>query len=201
MRTHEQHVEDLLNWYNSAPEDVKVEGRGWYDAQRELCRELSKTYGLHLDTVAAVIAALSPMTRWTMNVAGAIRMLRAFQQDREADPPRNCTLFYKNAEKAWAVLRGTSPVGVFGGSPKVYSFWCNLVGDENTVTVDTWMARAVGEDKAACRGIKPAMYYRITEAVRDAARQVGETPAALQAIVWVQIRREQSWYDTSKECV
>jgi hypothetical protein len=198
MYTHEQHVTFLLSWYNSAPEDVKDEGRRWYDNQRELIRELSRTHSLPVDTVAAVVAALSPMTRWPENIAGAIRMLRAFESGA-AEPPRNCTLFYKNACKAWGILHGENAWELFTHSPKVRSFWRNLVGDEDAVTIDTWMARAVGEDKLAAQGLKPEPYNRIVAAVKDAAQQVAETPAEFQAIVWVQIRRRMAWFDTTKE--
>jgi hypothetical protein len=198
MSTHEQHTAYLLSWYSRAPEEVKIEGRQWYDTQREIIRELARAHNLPLDTVAACVAALSPMTRWTANVAGAIRLLRAWENGEPA-PPRNATLFYKNARKAWRILGGANPWEEFLTSPKVLAFWANLTGDENEVTVDTWMLRCAGEENAAKNGCKAALYNRVTYAVRDAAQQVGETPAQFQAIVWVQIRRELSKYDTVRE--
>lgn len=195
---HDEYVEALMTWYNRAPEDVKDEGRSWYTNQREVCRELADKYDLPLDKVAAVMAALSPMTRWTENVAGTIRMLRAFRNGEEV-APRNCTLFYKNAVKAWAILHGGNLFELLEKSPKVFAFWRNLCGDEQCVTIDTWMARAVGEDKRATNGIKSALYNRIAEAVKDAAWSTGETPAQFQATVWVAIRREMAWFDTTRE--
>jgi hypothetical protein len=195
---HDVQVSRLLEWYGRAGEDVKAEGRGWYDASREIVRELAARYGLEAETVAAAMAALSPMTRWPENVAGTIRLLRAWDAGDES-PPRNCTLFYKNAMKAWWILADTSPALVFKNSPKVFAFWRNLCGDEQAVTVDTWMLRAVGEDAAARSGAKPATVRRVSDAVREAALRVAETPAQFQAIVWVGIRRELARIDTTKE--
>jgi hypothetical protein len=200
MPTHEQHVDSLLFWYGRASEDVKHEGRSWYDAQREMIRELSRAHAIDACTVAAVVAALSPMTRWKENVAGAIRLIRAFEQDRDAaEPPRNCTLFVKNATKAWAIMGGADAADLFATSPKVMAFWRNLCGDEDAVTIDTWMLRSVGEDTAARSGAKAPLVRKVAAAVREAALMVAETPADFQAIVWVQIRREQAWFDTTKE--
>lgn len=195
----ESHISSLLSWYSRAPEDVKDEGRGWYDAQRELIRELSRTHGIEIETIAAVVAALSPMTRWTQNVAGTIRLIRAFEKGPYAEPPRNATLFYKNTQKAWTILHGAEPRLAFVNSPKVEAFWRNLMGDENAVTVDTWMLRAMGEGERFVNGLKPKPYRDLADDIREAAHRVSETPAAFQAIVWVQIRREESRCDTSME--
>lgn len=199
MPTSDQRVSNLLTWYYAAPEDVKSEGRQWYDAQREMIREVAHSSYLPLPTVAAVVAALSPLTRWTQNVAGAIRLIHAYQRDDATTPPRNATLFYRNAVKAWRILDGEAPEVLLSGSPKVWSFYCNLIGDESAVTIDTWMLRAMEEHKDAKQGLKLNRYLDMAADVREAARQVGETAAAFQAIVWVQIRRELSRYDTAKE--
>ena len=200
MATHDEHVAALAHWYGRADENVKAEGRAWYDASREIVRELAAPHHLPHDMVAASLAALSPMTRWTANVAGTIRLLHAYEHHLSR-APRNCTLFYKNAAKAWAILHGGNPWDLFDRSPKVFAFWRNLCGDEQAVTVDTWMLRAVGEDVAASGGAKPAMVNRVSAAVRECAWKYGETPASFQAIVWVQIRREMAWFDTTKEGV
>lgn len=198
MIAHETHVASLLHWYGRAGEDVKAEGRSWYDASREMVRELARANNLHHDTVAAVVAALSPMTRWPQNIAGAIRIVHAFKAG-ETEAPQRCTLFYKNCVKAWDILNGANPADLFLTSPKVMAFWANLCGDEDAVTIDTWMLRAVGEDTAAKSGASAALVRRVAAAVRDAAWQMGETPASFQAIVWVQIRREMAWFDTTQE--
>lgn len=205
MESHDR-IAALLSWYRNAPEDVKHEGRGWYDAQREMVRELAALHGIDVETIAAVIAALSPMTRWTENVAGAIRMLREFERDPNGLAPRGCTLFWKNAAKAWWLLHGhnglggpMTPAQAFAQSPKVFAFWRNLIGDENEVTVDTWMLRAMGVGERFGNGLKPKPYRELAQDIRDAARRVGETPAQFQAIVWVAIRRQMAWFDTTKE--
>jgi hypothetical protein len=199
QHTHDEQVASLLRWYGSAGEDVRAEGRRWYSDQREVLRTVANENALPLCTVAAVTAALSPMTRWQQNLAGTIRLLRAWRCGEDS-APANCTLFHKNAAKAWAiVVDGADPADLFTGSPKVMAFWRNLCGDESAVTIDTWMLRAVDEDRLANQGLKLAPYRKIAEAVVTAAEMVGETPAEFQAIVWLQIRGELSRMDRFEE--
>lgn len=179
----------LLAMYNRATEAEKDAGRNWYSDAREVVRELSRSNSVPFGTVAGVISALSPQTRWSANVAGAIRVLNAFRNG-EYEAPRNATLYYRNAAKAWSLLDGSLRVDqAFAPHSKTEAFWHNLLGGESWVTIDVWMARVM-EGKAfnRKRTIHPNMYVKYALAVQTAAAMVGETPAQFQAIVWITAR-------------
>lgn len=186
MIEHDAAVESLLSWYQGATIEQQHSGRTWYDDQRTIVREIALAEGVSPVTVAAVVAALSPQCPWQRNIAGAIRLIRAFRNGEDA-APRDCTIYYRNAVKAWRILQGADAAEVFVTSPKVLPFWRNLCGDENAVTIDTWMLRACGVVEWR-KGARPALVNALTEAVEEAALKCAETPADFQAIVWVTIR-------------
>ncbi len=68
---------------------------------------------------------------------------------------------------------------------KVLSFQANLLGDQNAVTVDTWMMKVYGKDHD---NPSPKEYEEITAATRKVAKQYGVKPAQMQAALWVGIK-------------
>lgn len=181
-------VQNLLAAYHRATVEQKIAGRSWYADQREVVRMLAERHALDVSVVAAVVSALSPQTNWAQNIAGAARLIQAWA-DGASEPPRNSTLYYKNALKAWAILTGdVRPDAAFAKAPKTRAFWRNLSGDETAATVDTWMLRAAGVRDQYKNGLTPAAYRPLADAIETAAAIVGEPTAQFQAIVWVVVR-------------
>lgn len=177
-------MSSLLGFYYAASENDRTEGRRWYSDQREMVRTLADANGLDVNVIAAMVSALSPQTRWAANVAGASTMVRAHM--RNQDMPTNATLYHSNGRKGWGLIRGELIAdAAFKMGSKTRSFWQNLVGNENAVTIDTWMLRAMGDTR---KSLTPVQYVISERIIQDAAREVGETPASFQAIVWVAIR-------------
>jgi hypothetical protein len=182
--SHGEMVANLLGKYAQASEQAKVEGRTWYDEQREFVRQTACDHGFSANTVAAIVATLSPQTRWAQNVAGTIRIINAFVNGDEV-PPRNTTLFYRQALKAWKILQGENPSDLLT-SRKIGNFWQNLAGNEQAITVDIWMLRAAGiSPKVANAGVKDWIYDAVSDAIREAASVVAEVPSQFQAIIWI----------------
>lgn len=71
---------------------------------------------------------------------------------------------------------------------KVLSFQANLLGDQNAVTVDTWMMRVFNKDSDAPT---PKEYEELTAATRRVAKKYGVAPAQMQAALWVGIKAEE----------
>lgn len=180
-------IAQLLEHYYASSETVKTEGRAWYVDQRESVRLIAQRFAIPVSTVAAVVSALSPQTRWSQNIAGAIRTIRAYVSGDVL--PSGVTLYTRNAHKAWSILsEEVLPENAFDGAPKTRNFWRNLSGDENAITVDTWMLKAMGCGDCHQNGLKPRYYGKYADLIRRAAALVGETPASFQAIVWIQCR-------------
>lgn len=68
---------------------------------------------------------------------------------------------------------------------KVKSFYLNLIGDLNAVTIDTWVLKYFGLEDM----ILTAKRYRdLTKRIKANARRHGLKPAEYQAVIWTAIR-------------
>lgn len=175
----------ILQAFDNASASDMAEGERWYETARITAAALAAGTRLTVEHAAGVIAALSPRVRWETNVAAAATMIQqagigAYRMPSVAGYNRNC-------EKAWKIANGASPYEVLGG-PKVRSFFANILGDEQAVTIDVWAARAAEgvSNKNAPAGRR---YINLADAYRMAARARDVSPMVMQATVWVYVRR------------
>lgn len=171
-------VARLVAWYARSTDAERRDGRVWYsDAGRELRAE-SLANGWPELAGIVVAALLSPRADWSYNLPAAIALLRGEEPSGVILPARVAI-----ARAYLASLDASLCDG-----PKVQPFACNLSGCPDCVTADTWHARAsLGAWDVELRSCG-CDHAAIAEATRRAAAIVGETPAELQAIVWVAIR-------------
>lgn len=176
----------LVDAYNAANSDTRIAGREWYSDARAQVRDIAETFGIEHGIVAGVMSALSPRLRWWRNVLGTERMIEAWYNDVQ-EAPEGLTIYQFNAEKAWRILtRDLTLDEAFRPDTKTYNFYRNLIGDEQSVTIDTWMIKALGLDSH--RGLSQRRYRMYREQIADIAKEVGEIPAQFQAIVWIATR-------------
>jgi len=169
--------------YGEIPSDIRTEGRHWYENARVDVRDLARDYGVDAYKVAAVMAALSPQTRWWVNVRSTREMLEAMYLNREM--PRTGSLYYANVIKAWDILIGNRPVESFRLGTKTHEFWQNLAGNEYAVTIDTWMLRVLECD---AKSLSPKQYLRAKDCIARTAGFMAEVPAQFQAMLWIHTR-------------
>lgn len=164
-------ADNLRLWRELAtPSDVHA-GRDWYPLARKIAGELADAYGQDVETVAGVIAVLSPQTEWMANVRGAEAVLRAYAAgDPMPEPGAVSTTYYGNVRKAWAILQsGASfprcnghrenergrlvkchpnregslcPARAHLHGPKVVEFFETIMGKRAGRVVDVWATRA-----------------------------------------------------------
>lgn len=177
---------NILTVYERATAADLEQGLQWYSRAEQLAEALAAGTPYSTRQTAGVIAALSPRMSWPVNVGAATTLVNAAARGREDAPL--VAGFEANREKAWAILTDgyDNPLDVLGG-PKVTSFYRNLIGDLDAVTVDVWAARAAGEDRGS---FTPKQYERIADAYREVAKLLDIPPRNVQAAVWVTIRRE-----------
>lgn len=167
----------LIRLYESTADALRESGRAWYPTAERVAAELGGD-AVEQPKVAAIIAALSPQTRWRSNVEAANAVLWGDL----AEARRHC--YRANIDKADRIARGADPADVLGG-PKVRAFWANLSGDTDAVTVDVWATRAATAGRRSDPG---NAYARIANAYKAAAWAVGESPRDFQAIIWLAAR-------------
>lgn len=184
-----------LEAYEFASEEVRQAGIGWYSVAYAEAGILAYETGVSLPRAAAIIAVLSPRTQWRLNLEDAWSLVE-YDACRHALP--------KNTAKARRLLAG-EPISQVLGGPKVISFWQNIARPlhSRAVTIDTWIARAVGVSEAQLK--LWGVYEAISRGVSGAAEKVGILPSQMQAILWVVTRikagierdlEEQSWATT-----
>lgn len=202
-------VQSMLDKYHASDDDTKHWGEQWYPAATEYIQNLAHYTGLPTDTVAGVVAAMSPRTAWDPNLAQATHFLLNHDPENPDALNKAWPGLGENLERAKRVYDARTPedvdaaLGTGGDAPKIRNFYRNLMGDPDAVTMDTWMARALmgkGLDVADSAPSQQALswvggYDRMAEAVRQAAGQLGVDPRALQAIVWTQVNPTASYGD------
>jgi hypothetical protein len=108
-------------------------GATFYSEAKSICAEIAADCSLPLDSVAGVVAALSPNNRWERNVADARRLCAAYHSggiDHASDV--KVATFHNNKHKALAILSGSPSLDVLGGL-KVRAFYSAIMGKDAIV--------------------------------------------------------------------
>lgn len=178
-----------LEIYARADVETVKAGIGWYPLGHAECQIIAAEYGADVDTVAAVMAVLSPQTRWIGNVedtwsAFAGEPFRHSLPENQAKAARLMA-----GESAYTVMAQDKPPSK--RSNKVPNFHGNLSDPENGnfVTLDSWMARALGVSIPDLFNVY-GVYGALAAGIKAAAEKLDLVPNALQAIVWLQIKLE-----------
>lgn len=177
-------VANLLTAYDSASAADANEGSAWYSVARNFAEALVVGTALSIEQGVGIVAALSPRVQWNVNMRAAIAIVDAALSGQ---PQPIVAGLSTNRNKAWAIANFGWPLDILGGQ-KVRSFYANIMGDEDAVTVDVWAARAALGDIATDR-IPTGQYNAIADAYRLAADARGVSPMVMQATVWVYTRR------------
>lgn len=175
----------LLGHYANAQEtDAVHRGRSWYADAFALASKIGERTGIGHTKAAAILAVLSPQVPWDYQQRRTEAWIVGEQETRGSQTYAG---YGTNVEKARRILRGEAPATVVGG-PKVSAFYRNLCGDLSVFTIDRWAIHAATGWKTTDRPPVGQRREEIVQACREAAEDVGETPAVFQAIVWEQVR-------------
>lgn len=152
----------------ATPAQIEQASR-WYHESESIARQVAYNMRIPFDYGAAVVAAFSPRVHWVRNKRMAI--------DFSVDLPVHTMTSHLVAATKAAVYGIDSLNG-----PKTNAFARAISGDEQAVTIDTWMMKAAGSDDLAP---KRKDYPAYVEAMKDAALDFDLTPRTAQAIVWI----------------
>jgi hypothetical protein len=186
---------NILAVFFQASEDELQEGKAWYANAFDTAKAIASRYDLPggIDTVAAVIAALSPNNRWNRNVRDAESLIRVYCAGGEIDALK-VSSYGQNKAKAVRILKGEPPLDVLGGN-KVRAFYRCIAGHTGLdVCIDghafsIWSGQRVTTSKTP--SISDKLYAAIAEDYRRAAVVVSSvtgvcySASEVQAITWV----------------
>ncbi len=178
-------------------------GCDWYPSALKIAARIGEKYDLSAQTVAGVIAALSPNNRWERNIIDAeniIKCWRAGGTRSDLLAVKVCT-YGKMKEKAIDIL--TTPIGVniketLKGKKIVEFFNCITNPLLNDVCIDghaysVWFGQRLTMKEVPAIGKK--LRHQIKTDYCDATAFINEeldtayTPADIQAITWVTHKR------------
>jgi hypothetical protein len=175
-------------------------GKQWYSIAYAIADRISLAYGLNTETVAAVIAALSPNNKWERNIKDAENVVAAYMLGGVEDAlnVKVCT-YKKNLAKAVDCLNSChcDYESLLKG-PKVIEFYHSILGANDDVCIDghaysVWFGeRLTMKDvpnigKILRQRIKDD-YIIATEFINDNGDELF-TPCQIQAITWVAHKR------------
>ena len=175
-------------------------GVDWYRSALNISGRIASKYHLKVETVAGVIAALSPNNRWERNIIDAEAMIKCWSAggtDEDILAVKVCT-YTKMQEKALNILKGCDIVTTLNG-PKIIEFF-NCITNPllNDVCIDghaysVWFGQRLTMKQVPNIGKK--LRQQIKTDYVDACTFINEelnesfTPADIQAITWVTHKR------------
>lgn len=194
-------INNILAVYFQASKIDTIEGEQWYANAHQIAVRISDEFGLPINTVAGVIAALSPNNKWEGNIIDAENLIKAYSF--EIKYPKVAT-FSLNKAKAITILErklsSHSDIEQVLSGNKVIAFYQQIATNAkcDVVTVDghaynIWNGSATALDEVP--GISNKLYATVSEDYREAAKIINKvqgmnySAAQIQAITWVAWRR------------
>ena len=189
-------VRQILKVYRSATADEIQHGMKWYAIAKRDSTKVAKEFGISVNTVVGVVAALSPLMNWNVNIKSARILIECFVNGGAMDDVI-LSGYPQNKLKAWEMLeqkmvRKKTIMAKLNGQ-KTTAFFANILGSD-VVTVD-------GHAKNIHDGLRRVLknnnvgvkeYRTISEAYYKAADKVGIKGYQMQAITWVAWRRQHN---------
>lgn len=204
----ETHVSHVVAEYHKALTAGFAGAATWYEEANAAAVNISRSTGIAVATIVAVIAALSPRNKWGRNLTDAAAMAAAYVAGgtSAASEVKVCT-FNANKRKALAILAGASPDDVLSDSKgrvrKTLTFHRNILSPEASgrveVTIDGHaLAIMLGEritlDKVPPIASEKRWQY-CQRVYLEAARRLGVRPSALQSVTWAGYRHRHGLKD------
>ncbi len=201
-------LSNLQAVYDSASPAERASGLDWYGKANAYATDLARRYGYTVPQVSAVIAALSPGSEWTRNLADTETLLDGVQ--RGVEVPSLGVYGRRNVEKAIAALAIAEPLELFPAKtgPKTRAFYLAIAGATvdavDKVVIDRHAASAALDARgqrggSAIERIPLGLYRKLAAHYVELARRVGVDPWQAQAICWNAWRRTSPYLaDSSK---
>jgi len=167
-------------------DEAIAEGKAWYPNAWKECQRIGKENNLTPERVAAIVSITSPRARWSVNISAA-EMIAADASVPEFKRRKNYGILSSNAAKAIIASEDRYYSRLVTG-PKVTSFYLNLLGHTEPVTVDSLMSKCAGYGSDVTNKIR----NEVTNACHSIADVFDITPRDAQAAVWIAFRGSAS---------
>ncbi|WZE63534.1 hypothetical protein PANI_CDS0014 [Maribacter phage Panino] len=181
-------VDNILKIYDNDTSTANVDN--WYLKANDFAKTLSQRYDVQLSKVCGVIAALSPLKKWSENK----RIAESFLLNGNAYHTKTMK------DKAKSILKsdgGTSTIVDILNGDKITSFFLNILepNNGNVVTIDRHaldICLGVYQGNVE-RRMTSNQYLFFVKCYLIAANERNLTPSEIQAVTWVK------WRDINQE--
>lgn len=201
-------VKNIVDTFRLAPAEDKSQGLLWYPEAMALARELDPA---RPERAAAVLAVLSPLKSWPINMRLARQAYGMHSFGRVGMPnpiasPAILALslgcFKRNGEKAFRILAG-EPIENCVKGDKVERFYSNILGNMDNVTIDRH-AIDIACGKVLTDGERSKViagkngYHNVAKMYVKAAKAISAemgfyvSPPQVQAVSWVYWRKAKA---------
>lgn len=184
--------ENIIQVFRSADEIQHADGMGWYQRAHDCAVALGEKHDITTRQAAGVIAALSPMLRWELNVTYADRFIGTGYAPCLGLGRRKSTMILGGADPGKVLMpskRSGQKVNAF--------FHCIMDPTCDDVCIDRHaydVALGMTHDDAGRKALsRVGVYDSIRDTYREAASEVGIVPSQLQAVTWVAWREGKTY--------
>lgn len=182
--------ENLKYFYDKATEEDKASGKAWYYKAHEFCARNAVQYGYNIETVGAVVSALSPRNKWERNLIDAEAVLNAVRNNIPEEEIKVCT-FNSNKAKAFNIARLKEVIS--SDAMKTFAFLQNIVNlNPQYVTIDIWHQRAAFNKMKDIK-LNKGVYLELEKLTIEEADKLGLKGFEYQAIIWESIRNDHEY--------
>lgn len=178
----------LRIWEKATPE----ERTDWYQEANDWATELSKESGLSVLKICGVIASLSPVKSWKLNLVCARDMVLTGDCG-------HIKVFKKKAEDIIQSADNENQVLDILKGNKISSFFLNIYkpAEESEVTIDRHalsVALGVWINEEDYTGMTDTQYLFFVNCFKLAAKKANVPPLLMQSATWVRWRKIKSDY-------
>lgn len=191
-------VQSIIAVYNLASQSDIEQGQTWYARALTFASKLSRQYDIHIASIVAVIASLSPRNRWERNMQDAESMVKVAAAGGKFEDLMSlkvCT-FKTGKQKAATILTQNIThrdqlLATLKG-PKLQEFFNCILGDCNDVCIDGHAYSVWVGDRIALANV-PSIGKKLRQTIkadyREAADILGVGTHIVQAVTWVTWKR------------
>ena len=176
-------------------------GVDWYPSALDIANRIGVKYDLSAETVAGVIASLSPNNKWERNIVDAENIIKCWRAGGTRTDMLNvkvCTYGKMKAKAVDILTRDIPIVEILNGKKIIEFFNCITNPALNDVCIDghaysVWFGQRLTMKEVPAIGKK--LRSQIKTDYRDATTFINEelgtyyAPATIQAITWVTHKR------------
>ena len=181
----------IIDTYNNASESSIAEGKVWYSHANHIAWQVTKLLGSKdIRVGAGIIASLSPQMDWGENVTEALRFVSVGYSTKQTRA---------NNMKAKRISEGDDPETVLGGL-KVTAFYHAILepfGDTPPVVdrhaIDIHKGELVSKRDRNRAMSNPRVISRIQTSYKLASKKLGVHWHVVQAVTWVQQRKNKGY--------